>query len=95
MSQAPGESALWELTVASKPLCLAEQLGKLKVPTLVITGDDDRIVPTAQSIRLAAEIPGAKLVVIPECGHVPQEEQPAAFLAAVSDFMSVLQSQGR
>jgi pimeloyl-ACP methyl ester carboxylesterase len=89
------DRALWELTVASKPLGLADQLGKVKTPTLVITGDDDRIVPTAQSIRLAAEIPGAKLVVIPNCGHVPQEEQPAAFLAAVREFLSVLQPPGR
>jgi pimeloyl-ACP methyl ester carboxylesterase len=89
------DRALWELTIASKPLGLADQLGKVKTPTLVITGDDDRIVPTAQSIRLAAEIPGAKLVVIPDCGHVPQEEQPVAFLAAVTEFLSGLKSQGR
>jgi pimeloyl-ACP methyl ester carboxylesterase len=89
------DRALWELTVASKPLGLPDQLAEVTAPTLVITGDDDRIVPTAQSIRLAAAIPGAKLVVIPSCGHVPQEEQPAAFLAAVSDFLSVLRAQGR
>jgi pimeloyl-ACP methyl ester carboxylesterase len=89
------DRALWELTVASEPLELPDHLGQLNVPTLVITGDDDRIVPTAQSVRLAAEIPGAKLVVIPDCGHVPQEEQPAAFLAAVNDFLSALSAQGR
>jgi pimeloyl-ACP methyl ester carboxylesterase len=57
---------------------------------LVITGDDDRIVPTNQSIRVASEIPGAQLVVIPQCGHVPQEEQPDLFMAAVASFLAQL-----
>jgi pimeloyl-ACP methyl ester carboxylesterase len=81
---------LWQFTKASKSLNLPEQLGRIKAPTLVITGDDDRIVPTAQSIRLAAEIPGAKLVVIPACGHVPQEERPDLFLQAVTAFLAQL-----
>jgi len=62
----------------------------LNVPVLVITGDDDRIVPTEQSIRLAGEIAGARLVVIPSCGHVPQEECPAAWLTAVESFLAGL-----
>ncbi len=75
------DRALWEFTQASRPLGLPERLDELSVPVLVITGDDDRIVPTEQSIRLAGEIPNAELVVIPDCGHVPHEECPEAFLA--------------
>lgn len=84
------DRALWELTQASRPLGLPERLDELSIPVLVITGDDDRIVPTEQSIRLAGEIPGAELVVIPNCGHVPHEECPEAFLAAVDEFLSRL-----
>ena len=84
------DRALWELTQASRPLGLDQRLDELGVPVLVITGDDDRIVPTEQSIRLAGEIPGAELAVISNCGHVPQEECPAAFLAAVEDFLARL-----
>ncbi len=84
------DRALWELTQASRPLGLEQRLDELDVPVLVITGDDDRIVPTEQSIRLAGEIPGAELVVIPNCGHVPQEECPAEFLAAVEAFLAQL-----
>lgn len=84
------DRALWELTQASRPLGLPERLNELSMPVLVITGDDDRIVPTEQSIRLAGEIPGAELVVIPNCGHVPHEECPDAFLAAVDEFLSRL-----
>ena len=81
------DRALWEVTRASRPLNLEKRLEEVRVPVLVVTGDDDRIVPTEQSVRLAEEIPGAQLVVIPECGHVPQEECPGPFLEAVQAFL--------
>ncbi len=84
------DKALWNLTSASRELMLDTRLSELKMPVLVITGDDDRIVPTENSLRLAAEIPGAELVVIPNCGHVPHEECPQAFLDATLDFTSRL-----
>lgn len=84
------DRALWEFTQASRPLGLPERLGELSVPVLVITGDDDRIVPTEQSIQLAGEIPGAELVVIPNCGHVPHEECPDATLQAIADFLAAI-----
>jgi pimeloyl-ACP methyl ester carboxylesterase len=84
------DRALWELTLASKDLALDVRLDELKMPVLIITGDDDRVVPTADSIRLAGEIDGANLAVIPACGHVPQEECPDAFLEAVGTFLTGL-----
>jgi len=81
------DKALWEFTLASQPNNLAERLDELKLPILVITGDDDRIVPTEQSIRLADELPDARLEVITEAGHVPHEEQPLAFIQAVNRFL--------
>lgn len=60
------------------------------MPTLVVTGDDDCWVPTQQSVRLASELPDAELAVIPECGHLPNEEHPEPSLRAVSDFLSQL-----
>ena len=84
------DRALWELTRASDSHDLEERLTKIRVPCLVITGDDDRIVPTEQSIRLADELLDAELVVIPDCGHIPHEECPEPFLQAVSDFLNQL-----
>jgi len=84
------DRALWEFTASSQPLHLSEQLDQLRLPVLVITGDDDRIVPTAQSIRLAGELPNASLQVIANCGHVPHEECPEPFLRAVNDFLDKL-----
>jgi pimeloyl-ACP methyl ester carboxylesterase len=82
------DRGLWEFTRASRPLGLDKRLSELKLPVLVITGDDDRIVPTQSSIRLAGELPNAKLVVIPNCGHVPHEECPQAFMQAVAEFLN-------
>ena len=81
------DRALWYFTNASRDLDLDSQLVAFQLPVLVITGDDDRIVPTADSVRLAGELPGAELVIIPACGHLPHEECPRAFLQAVEDFL--------
>ena len=81
------DKALWELTVSSRESGLAERVSEFNLPILVITGDDDRIVPTEQSLRLAEELPNAELAVIPQCGHVPHEECPAVFMQAVTEFL--------
>jgi pimeloyl-ACP methyl ester carboxylesterase len=81
------DKALWDLNLAYSPTGLSDRLGELTMPVLVITGDDDRIVPTAQSIRLAGELSNATLAVIQNAGHVPHEEDPVAFMQAVDDFV--------
>jgi pimeloyl-ACP methyl ester carboxylesterase len=81
------DRALWEMTRASRDAGLAERLGELELPVLVIAGDDDRIVPFEGSEQTANSIPGAILVKIPDCGHVPQEECPDAFLLALARFV--------
>ena len=82
------DRALWHVVAATKPQRLAERLGELAVPTLVVTGDHDRVIRPADSRRLARELPGARLVVIEAAGHVPHEEQPGAVLAAVRGFLA-------
>ena len=84
--------ALWEFTLASHASNLAEQLDQLTLPILVITGDDDRIVPTADSIRLSGALPTARLAVIKDAGHVPHEEQPDAVMDVFRNFLSTISS---
>ncbi len=84
------DKALWQLTVASEESGLVERLTEITMPTLVITGDDDRIVPTEQSLRLADELPNAELKVIAQSGHLPHEEKPVEFMQAVTEFLSTL-----
>ena len=81
------DRALWELTLASRESDLEESLAQVTVPTLIITGDDDRIVPTQESIRLVAELPNAELTIIESCGHVPQEECPQEVIQVVRKFI--------
>jgi len=81
------DRALWYFTAASQPSGLTARLSEFNLPVLVITGDTDKIIPTADSIRLAGALPNAKLIIIPLAGHVPHEEQPALFMQAVNDYL--------
>ena len=86
--------ALWEFTKAgSGNEDLASHLKELKLPVLVIAGDDDQIIPTEQSVQLGKDIPGAQTMIIPACGHVPHEERPQEFLQAVETFLKTLPIQ--
>lgn len=80
------DRALWELTLASHAVRPGDQLADVRVPVLVISGEHDRTVPTDESVRLAEELPDARLVVIPDSAHMPHEEQPAAFVQAMQEF---------
>jgi pimeloyl-ACP methyl ester carboxylesterase len=84
------DKALWFLTLASQESGLAERLPELTLPVLVITGDDDRVVPTEQSLRLANELSNATLNVITQSGHLSHEEHPVEFMQAVTEFLSTL-----
>lgn len=66
---------------------VTDKVASITIPTLVVWGGDDPIVPLADGKDFAAKIPGAKLVIIPECGHAPSIEKPADFLAAVTPFL--------
>lgn len=85
------DKAFWQFVAASQTPELAGRLHELTMPTLVISGDDDRLVPLEQSIRLGQEITGAETAVLPNCGHLPQEECPDDFLTAVTPFINNLQ----
>jgi pimeloyl-ACP methyl ester carboxylesterase len=87
------DRALWEHTRAADAPDLVGRLDQIQVPTLVISGEDDQIVPAENSQRLAGEIPGASLVIIEDCGHLPQEECPNAFMSAVEEFMNTLSEE--
>ena len=62
-------------------------LAGISVPTLVVTGADDSIIPPAESEKLAAAIPGAQLSVIPRAGHLVAFEQPDAFNRALTEWL--------
>jgi 3-oxoadipate enol-lactonase len=65
-------------------------LAQVSVPTLVITGQEDEMIPVEESRRIAGAIRGARLVIIPGAGHLANLEQPEAFNAELSAFLAAL-----
>jgi pimeloyl-ACP methyl ester carboxylesterase len=55
-------------------------------PTLIIWGEDDKVIPIANGYKLQSEILHSRLVVLRDCGHIPQEEKSDAFVNVVSGF---------
>jgi pimeloyl-ACP methyl ester carboxylesterase len=82
-------SDMW-CSVVAQLLSIEDRLDSLRslpMPTLVLVGDQDRPF-LATSEAMAAAIPDARLVVVPDAGHSPQFEAPAAWLEAVSGFLA-------
>ncbi len=82
------EEGLWRVTTAPRDNGLVANLAMIETPTLLITGDADTVVPTADTERLATVLPNAQLAVISLSGHLPQEERPEQFLAATIDWIA-------
>jgi pimeloyl-ACP methyl ester carboxylesterase len=66
----------------------AARVVEVAQPTLILWGGRDRLIPLANGERLHRDIVGSQLVVFPELGHVPHEEDPQATLAAVQAFLA-------
>jgi pimeloyl-ACP methyl ester carboxylesterase len=62
-------------------------LGGITAPTLVVHGTEDPLVPPPNGAALARAIPGARLVELPQCGHLPMWECPERLAAVVHDFL--------
>jgi pimeloyl-ACP methyl ester carboxylesterase len=94
-------SALTTLMIYQQPVCY--ELSEIKVPTLLIVGQEDHTAlgkdraPIDLRLKLgnipelakkaAEQIPGARLIELPNVGHVPHLEAPDAFYQAVEDFL--------
>ncbi|MGX2040227.1 alpha/beta fold hydrolase [Methylocaldum sp. MU1018] len=66
---------------------LLDQLQKLTVPTLILWGERDRIVPVRQARDAAARLGQGRLEVLPDCGHLPQVEQPDRVADIIGNFL--------
>jgi pimeloyl-ACP methyl ester carboxylesterase len=65
----------------------ADQVRRVTQPTLILWGGQDRLIPPENAQRFNTDIAGSRLVVFDRLGHVPQEEDPLATLAAVRSFL--------
>src|SRR5579864_78648 len=66
---------------------LDTKLAQIKVPTLVVWGKQDALLPISSGERYAAGIPGARLVSFDHCGHVPPLEKTSEFVAELTAFL--------
>jgi 3-oxoadipate enol-lactonase len=71
---------------------LTARLKEIRCPTMVIVGRDDIGTPPAMAEEIHQALPGSKLVVIPEAGHLSNLEQPDAFNRALGDFIDSVKS---
>jgi pimeloyl-ACP methyl ester carboxylesterase len=76
-----------EVTWNGLRTCYMDRLGEIEQQTLLIHGEVDRLVPLSAAKEAAERLPYANLEILPNCGHWPQRDQPAAFNRLVADFL--------
>ena len=86
----PAAIAASQRGMAARP-DVTSLLPRIKVPTLVIVGVEDAISPVAEMQSIAAAIPGAEFVVIPNSGHMTTMENPEAVNQALTMFVTSLE----
>jgi pimeloyl-ACP methyl ester carboxylesterase len=67
---------------------VAEKLGQIRAPVLVLWGEKDGLIPVANAYEFQKRISGAKVVVYPDVGHIPMEEAPERSAADVDGFLA-------
>lgn len=78
---------LYEIIVSQDNLKISERLNEIAIPTLIIWGEFDKVIPLENGYKLNKEIKNSELIIIKECGHVPHEEKTTEFLTSTIDFI--------
>jgi len=84
------EEGFWEFNRAPREFDVKDRLDEIIVPTLLITGDTDTVVATADTQALANMIKDSVLFVIPQSGHLAQEETPEDTMKAIGVVWGIL-----
>ncbi len=87
-TRAGNRQALAQRFRQTQPGPLAKQIPELKLPTLILWGGRDRLIPPRIGQRFHTEIAGSRLVRFNDLGHVPQEEDPGQTVAALKAFLA-------
>jgi pimeloyl-ACP methyl ester carboxylesterase len=91
LTRAPGRrDILLQMTLGFRERNYAsnERLAPIRVPTLILQGDKDKLVPPEHARKFAAAIPGSELVTWEDEGHVPQLEHPDRSAAVLTSFLA-------
>ncbi|BFU94145.1 MAG: putative 3-oxoadipate enol-lactonase [Nitrospira sp.] len=95
IAAAPVHGIVGDLTAMAERPDSSELLSTIARPVLVIVGEDDVLTPPADAERIARGIPGARLVTIPDAGHLSNMEQPDLFNQALTEFADGLSAAKR
>lgn len=68
------------------------RLQEIKLPTLILCGEEDKLTPVKYSAFLSEHIPGSRLVLIPQAGHMVMVEKPEPVNTAIEEFISLFSS---
>ncbi len=88
-----GRHALLQIGKQAIPRDIQDYIDKyptISVPTLILWGDDDRVLPPLIGERLDAAIPISRMEYIKFAGHIPQEEQPEDVICRIKAFMNLI-----
>jgi pimeloyl-ACP methyl ester carboxylesterase len=92
MSRDEWRVALWRFMIADQSNRVRQNLWRLELPVLVITGDHDRIVKVEDTFKVAERITGHSIYLVPNTGHLAHEEDPTDFLRVVTRFIAKLRA---
>ena len=90
IAQSPKEGVIGALRAMKDRPDSEAFLAEINVPTLVVAGSDDQLIPTGEARRMAGLIPGAQFTTIPAAGHLAPLEQPIGFSRVLSEFLESL-----
>jgi pimeloyl-ACP methyl ester carboxylesterase len=84
----PGTRRAALQAIRTSPRGLEGLFDRITAPTLILWGKEDRLLPPEDGLKLARKIRNARLVLLPDAGHLPEEETPGEFSRAVAAFLS-------
>ena len=102
--KSPAFARAHEIAMANNPAALeagllalisrtdtSADLGKIKIPTLILHGDQDSVIPLSAATALNQKIPGSKIFVITQAGHLSNLDNPQEFNAKLIEFLAALE----
>jgi 3-oxoadipate enol-lactonase len=90
MAQAPVEGIIGALEAMIERPDSTSTLATIDVPTLIVVGDEDVLTPAKDARIMQASVPGSRLEILKQAGHLSNVERPAAFNTVVSEFVGSL-----
>ncbi|MBI1745234.1 MAG: alpha/beta hydrolase [Acidobacteria bacterium] len=85
-TQLGGRASIWA-GLAFDTTRIVRRASEITQPALLVWGETDRIIPMENARRLSSLLPNARMIVLGQCGHTPQEERPREFLEAILPFL--------